>query len=90
MAIKACEVLGLSENKISKCIGKLKSVKGRLELVKNFSDNTKVFIDFAHTPDAITNAINTLKDYFKTDVTIVFGCGGERDKDKRKKLENCK
>ena len=43
MAIKACEVLGLSENKISKCIGKLKSVKGRLELVKNFSDNTKVF-----------------------------------------------
>ena len=86
MAIKACEVLGLSENKISKCIGKLKSVKGRLELVKNFSDNTKVFIDFAHTPDAITNAINTLKDYFKTDVTIVFGCGGERDKDKRKKI----
>ena len=65
MAIKACEILGLSKNKISKCLGKLNNAKGRLELVKNFPDGTKVFIDFAHTPDAITTAINALKDHFK-------------------------
>ena len=46
MAIKACELLGLNRRKISKCIHKLKSVKGRLELVKEFPDKTKVFIDF--------------------------------------------
>ena len=63
---------------------KLKSVKGRLELVK-FPDQTKVFIDFAHTPDAIYSAISSLKTHYKKDVTIVFGCGGERDKNKRKK-----
>ncbi len=86
MAIKACEILGLSKNKISKCLGKLNNAKGRLELVKNFPDGTKVFIDFAHTPDAITTAINALKDHFKKKITIVFGCGGERDKGKRKKI----
>ena len=86
MAIKACEVLGLNKKKISKCIGKLKSVKGRLELVKEFPNKTKVFIDFAHTPDAIYSAISSLKNHYKKDITIVFGCGGERDKSKRKKM----
>ena len=62
-------------------------MRGRLELVKEFPDHTKVFIDFAHTPDAIKNAITSLRTHFKKDVTIIFGCGGERDKSKRKKLE---
>jgi len=86
MAIKACEIIGLNKKKISKCISKLKSVKGRLELAREFPDKTKVFIDFAHTPDAIKTAINSLKMHFKKDLTIVFGCGGERDKNKRKKI----
>ena len=86
MAIKACEVLGLKKKNIIKSINKLKSVKGRLELVKEFPDQTKVFIDFAHTPDAINTAITSLKNHYKKDVTIIFGCGGERDKNKRKKI----
>ena len=86
MAIKACEVLGLNKKKISKCFERLKSVKGRLELVKEYPDQTKVFIDFAHTPEAIKTAINSLKTHYNRDVTIVFGCGGERDKNKRGKI----
>ena len=86
MAIKACEISGLNKNQISKCFRKLKSIKGRLELVKEFPDNTKVYVDFAHTPQAIKTAINALKSHYKKDVTIVFGCGGERDKGKRKKM----
>ncbi len=86
MAIKACELVGLSREKINKSISKLKSVKGRLELVKEFPDQTKVFIDFAHTPGAIETAIIALRLHYKKDVTIVFGCGGERDKNKRKKI----
>ena len=86
MAIRACEIVGLNKKKISNSLHKLKAVKGRLELVKEFSDKTKVFIDFAHTPEAISTAINSLKSYFKKDVTIIFGCGGERDKNKRGKI----
>ncbi len=86
MAIQACEILGISKHKISKCLSKLKSVRGRLELARQFPDKTKVFIDFAHTPDAIQNAINSLKSHFNRNITIVFGCGGERDKEKRKKI----
>ena len=86
MAIKACEILGLNKKKISKSIKKLKSIRGRLELVKEFPDQTKVFIDFAHTPDAISTAIISLKKHYKKDITIVFGCGGERDKNKRAKI----
>ena len=86
MAIKACELLGLNKRKISKCIDKLKSVKGRLELVKEFPNKIKVFIDFAHTPDAMQTAITSLKSYYQKDVTIIFGCGGERDKNKRGKI----
>ena len=86
MAAKACEIIGLNKKKISKCFKKLKNVKGRVELVKEYPDQTKVFIDFAHTPEAIKTVINSLKNHFKRDVTIVFGCGGERDKNKRKKI----
>ena len=86
MAIKACEILGLKKKKIFKCLHKIKSVKGRLELVKEFPDQTKVFIDFAHTPDAINTAISALKSQYKNKITIVFGCGGERDKNKRDKI----
>ncbi len=86
MAIKACEVLGINKKKIFKCINKLKSVKGRLELVREYPDNTKVLIDFAHTPDAINATLKSLKTHYGKDITIVFGCGGERDKSKRGKI----
>ena len=86
MAIAASELCGLNRKKISKSIGKLKNVKGRLELVKIFPNGTKVFVDFAHTPEAIGIAIDALKAHFRKNITIVFGCGGERDKDKRKKI----
>ncbi len=86
MAIKTCEIIGLNKIQISKCLNKLKHVKGRLQLVKEFPDRTKVFIDFAHTPDAIKVAVNSLKTFYNTEITIVFGCGGERDKNKREKI----
>ena len=53
MAIAAATICKLKENKIYKIINKIKDVDGRLELVKTFSNNIKVFIDYAHTPDAL-------------------------------------
>tara|TARA_B100000941_G_scaffold72357_1_gene49117 strand:- start:9111 stop:11870 length:2760 start_codon:yes stop_codon:yes gene_type:complete len=86
MAIKVCELVGLSQKKISNCLGDIKNVRGRLQLAKKFPNDAKVFIDFAHTPEAIRTCISSLKSHYKRHVTIVVGCGGDRDKSKRSKI----
>jgi UDP-N-acetylmuramoyl-L-alanyl-D-glutamate--2,6-diaminopimelate ligase len=62
-------------------IEKVKGVKGRMERVAH-----NIFIDYAHTPAAIDNALRSLKNYAKGKLIIVFGCGGDRDKDKRPQM----
>ena len=57
---------------------------GDLELIKNLSNEGKVYLDYAHTPDALKNSLLALKRKYNKKINIVFGCGGERDKQKRK------
>ena len=76
--------LGISISEITKSIENFHNVPGRLEKY-NFKDNT-VIIDYAHTPDAYLNIFKNifeLKDKDKKIITV-FGCGGNRDKSKRK------
>ena len=75
MAIEAAKICGLKERKIYNSLIKIKEVNGRLELVKTFSNNIKVFVDFAHTPDALLKTIHALKDYSGSNISLVFGCG---------------
>jgi len=86
MAILACKNCGLKIQDIFKRIKKIKSVDGRLELVRNLSNGSKVFLDYAHTPEALRNAILSLQEHFHKKITVVFGCGGERDRSKRKSM----
>jgi len=60
-------------------------IPGRMQA---FGGNTKphVFIDFAHTPDALKNALITLQTHFNKPITVIFGCGGERDTEKRSQM----
>jgi UDP-N-acetylmuramoyl-L-alanyl-D-glutamate--2,6-diaminopimelate ligase len=60
----------------------LKGAKGRLELVGQRDDGA-VFVDYAHTPDALKKALDSLRPYARNRLTVVFGCGGDRDKGKR-------
>ncbi len=83
MAILAAKICGLKIKNMLKNIKKIKSVNGRLELVKTLPNQTKIFLDYAHTPDALKNAIFSLQEHFQKKISIVFGCGGERDKYKR-------
>tara|TARA_A100001015_G_scaffold318054_1_gene436736 strand:- start:7956 stop:10715 length:2760 start_codon:yes stop_codon:yes gene_type:complete len=83
MAIKATKLCGLNDNLIYNNLKKLKEVSGRIELVKNFPNNIKVFVDYAHTPDALFNTLKFLKNKFGNNISLVFGCGGDRDKKKR-------
>lgn len=83
MAIAAARLCNLNEKKIFDCLHKIKNVNGRLELVKTFANDVKVFVDFAHTPDALQKSLTVLKNYYGENITLVFGCGGERDIKKR-------
>ena len=83
MAIAATKLYGLKDKTIFKSLNKIKDVDGRLELVKLFSNNIRVFIDYAHTPDALAKVLQSLQDSYGKNISLVFGCGGDRDKSKR-------
>jgi UDP-N-acetylmuramoyl-L-alanyl-D-glutamate--2,6-diaminopimelate ligase len=86
-ALLAAAVLkeaGLTEKQISSGIASLKGVRGRMErlpIEKDFS----VFIDFAHTPDALAKLLESVRRFKRSEQRIVtlFGCGGDRDPSKR-------
>ncbi len=83
MAILAAKTCGLKDHLIYGKIKKINDVNGRLELVKKFPNKVKVFLDYAHTPDALLKTLQCLKNENKKNISIVFGCGGDRDKKKR-------
>lgn len=64
----------------------IKTVKGRMQLVVTLSNGASVYVDFAHTPDAIKTAINSIRPHILGRVSIVFGAGGNRDKEKRQMM----
>jgi len=85
MAIMAAMKSKISLEKIIKIVPKIKPVNGRLEKVGNLYNNGIVILDYAHTPDALKNCILNVKEQFQLrKINLVFGCGGERDKPKRK------
>ena len=84
MAILAAYKCGIKFDKIIKVISKIKSVEGRLEEIGLIKNKSKVILDYAHTPAALESALMNLKEQFQgTRISLVFGCGGERDFKKR-------
>ena len=76
---------GISMRLISEAIENFTCVPGRLERV-NIKCAFSVFVDYAHTEDALKNIIQSLRRVCDKKVIVVFGCGGERDKTKRPKM----
>ena len=84
MAIIAATKSSLNFKKIINTIDNLKPASGRLEQIGIIKNNSKVILDYAHTPDALEASLVSLKEQFKNKkISIVFGCGGNRDKAKR-------
>lgn len=79
--------LDMPINEIINNVMNLKSVSGRFEKVEN-SQGLHVFVDYAHTPDALDNILKSAKSFAKGRIIIVFGCGGNRDKAKRPIMGN--
>ena len=81
-AICVAEKLGANEQNIKEALEEVR-VPGRSELINNKKELT-IMIDYAHSPESLENILNAVKSYTKGRVISVFGCGGDRDKGKRK------
>jgi UDP-N-acetylmuramoyl-L-alanyl-D-glutamate--2,6-diaminopimelate ligase len=80
-------LLGLSQQEIINTLSKVKPVKGRFEIIRS-ADKRVAIVDYAHTPDALKNilqSINELRSKNETLITVI-GCGGDRDKEKRSEM----
>lgn len=78
----ACSA-GLKPSDIQEAIRNFKGAPGRLQQVEACGKEFSVFIDYAHTDDALLNVLSTLKKITKGKIIVVFGCGGDRDRKKR-------
>ena len=87
MAIIAAKRSKINIDKILKVIPKLKPVEGRLEKIGNIKNLSKVILDYAHTPDALKTCLQNLRQQFPyKKIIVLFGCGGNRDENKRSKM----
>ncbi len=80
-----CLSAGFDLGTVAAGLGSLEAVPGRLEKVDS-DCGFAVLIDYAHTDDALKNVLSTLKPLCKGRLTVVFGCGGDRDKTKRPRM----
>jgi UDP-N-acetylmuramoyl-L-alanyl-D-glutamate--2,6-diaminopimelate ligase len=72
--------MGLSVAEVARRLGTLPQVPGRLEIVL---ERPTVLRDYAHTPDALERALHAVRPFVRGRLTVVFGCGGDRDRGKR-------
>ena len=84
-AVGVCLNEGIAPDVISRGIARLEHVPGRLERIES-PKGFAVFIDYAHTEDALKNVLEALRKINPVRIITVFGCGGDRDKTKRPKM----
>lgn len=75
--------LGISLENAANALRAAQGVKGRVEVVPTPGKDYSVLIDYAHTPDALENVLNAVREFCKGRIIAVFGCGGDRDPIKR-------
>ena len=78
-------VAALTHNpeEVIKHIHKIRGAKGRLDLVAMTKSGAAIYVDYAHTPDALENVLKAMRSHTKNKLHVLFGCGGDRDSGKR-------
>lgn len=80
----ACLAEGLTLTDVKEGLGNMKNVPGRCELITCASQlGFEMIVDYAHTPDGLSNILSTAREFTSSRLISVFGCGGDRDKTKR-------
>ena len=77
---------GASADEVVPRLAHLQGATGRLELAGTSHYGAPIFIDYAHTPDALAKALDSLRPYAAKRLFVVFGCGGDRDRGKRPQM----
>ena len=86
-AASICLGLGLKQDSIFKSLSYLQTVPGRMQIVNHPLCKATIIVDYAHTPNALENAILAVKKMnVSGKIYTLFGCGGERDHEKRSKM----
>ena len=86
-ALAGANALGLNLREAILSLSKTSQVPGRLQAVPA-KRQFQVFVDYAHTPDALANVLKTLRELDPRRLIVVFGCGGDRDRQKRPLMAN--
>jgi UDP-N-acetylmuramoyl-L-alanyl-D-glutamate--2,6-diaminopimelate ligase len=74
---------GVPAETVFAALPKLTTVRGRMELAGRRASGAAVYVDYAHTPDALGSALRALRPHCEGDLVVVFGAGGDRDRGKR-------
>ena len=83
LAVTGLSLIGFNEKKMTKFSLNCPHVPGRMELAGKKNNGARIYIDFAHTPDALKNVLSEARLICKGQLVVLFGCGGNRDKKKR-------
>lgn len=84
VAAAICKMIGMDIASIQKAFTNFCGVKGRMERVLGAGKENAVYIDYAHTPDALEKLLRCVREFApKARIVLLFGCGGDRDRQKR-------
>jgi len=85
-ALALAEAAGADRSALLAAVAELRGPRGRMELVAGHPSGAAVFVDYAHTPDALAQALAGLRPHAAGRLHVVFGCGGDRDPGKRAEM----
>ena len=77
---------GANAMPVFRALDSLTGAKGRLDMVARMPNGAPVFVDYAHTPDALKTALEAVRPFTRDRLVVVFGCGGDRDPGKRRTM----
>jgi len=83
LAMMLALATGVSENAALAALGRLQGVRGRMERAAVLPNGAAIYVDYAHTPDALTRLLAALRPHVSGRLHVLFGAGGDRDPGKR-------